>query len=298
MQLLLVSKLTLFVLAVAAAVFDQPQPSLAVASSCRSFCGNVPIKYPFGIDDGCGAPQFRNMLNCSTELFFLTPSGTYKVQKIDYDKQTLVIYDPAMSTCSILQPHHDFLMTDIQSVLIPPSPDTVFALMNCSIDSPVLNHYKDRCFNFSGHSCEELYGACTAFRLFHLVSNSTSPPCCFTGYDTVKFMSMNILDCTHYTTVIDVDGLKGVGPVDWVYGIKLVYALPETGCERCKLSGGTCGFDTETEAMLCVCSASINATRECAAGSVGDLGGGSRRRTLFHAFFLLLWFPFVYIISR
>ncbi|KAM2636750.1 hypothetical protein EV1_021343 [Malus domestica] len=27
----------------------------------------------------------------------------------------MVVYDPAMSTCSILQPHHDFLMTPIQS---------------------------------------------------------------------------------------------------------------------------------------------------------------------------------------
>ncbi|KAG6757953.1 hypothetical protein POTOM_038282 [Populus tomentosa] len=111
-------------------------------------------------------------------------------------------------------------MTDIQSVTIPPTPDTVFALLNCSIDSPVLNHYKNLCFDFSGHSCDELYGACNAFRVFHLLTNS-SPPCCFTGYDTVKFMRMNILDCTHYTTVINTDNLRGIGPLDWVYGIKL-----------------------------------------------------------------------------
>ncbi|OMO53413.1 C2 calcium-dependent membrane targeting [Corchorus capsularis] len=232
------------------------------ASPCRSFCGNIAINYPFGVDDGCGAPQYREMLNCTNDLFFITPSGSYKVQSIDYDKKTMVVYDPAMSTCSILQPHHDFIMTDIQSVIIPPTSDTVFALLNCSIDSPVLNHYKNLCFNFSGHSCDELYGACNAFRIFHSLTNST-PPCCFTGYDTVRYMSLNILDCTHYTTVINTDNLKGVGPLDWVYGIKLSYSVPDTGCERCTRSGGSCGYDTEIGGMMCLCSASFNATRQC-----------------------------------
>lgn len=116
---------------------------IEVCCLCRTFCNNIPINYPFGIDDGCGAAQFRRMLNCSaTDLFFLTPSGSYKIQTIDYNKKSIVIFDPAMSTCSILQPHHDFVMTDIQSAMIPPSPDTVFVLMNCSVDSPVLNHYR------------------------------------------------------------------------------------------------------------------------------------------------------------
>ncbi|KAL2459377.1 hypothetical protein Fot_55066 [Forsythia ovata] len=261
---------------------------LQVHSVCRNFCNNIPINYPFGIDDGCGTPQFRHMLNCSTDLFFITPSGNYKVQTIDYNKKTLVIFDPAMSTCSILQPHHDFVMTDIQSVTIPPSPDTIFVLMNCSIDSPVLNHYKSLCFNFAGHSCDELYGACTSFKLFHLLSNTT-PPCCFTSYNTVKFMSMNILDCSHYTSVYNVDSLKGVGPLDWLYGIKLSYSVPDTGCERCAKSGGTCGFDVETEGMVCLCSASNNATIQCGAG-IGMNAGESLRASslLFESFLVLL----------
>ena len=232
------------------------------ANPCRNFCGSIAINYPFGVDDGCGAPQYRQMLNCTNDLFFVTTSGRYKVESIDYQKKTMVVYYPAMSTCSILQPHNDFVMTNIQSVIVPPTSDTVFALLNCSIDSPVLNHYKNLCFNFSGHSCDELYGACNAFRIFHSLTNS-SPPCCFTGYDTVKYMSMNILDCTHYTTVINTDNLKGVGPLDWVYGIKLSYSVPDTGCERCTRSGGTCGYDTETGVMMCLCSSSMNATREC-----------------------------------
>ncbi|XP_043711702.1 uncharacterized protein LOC122660457 [Telopea speciosissima] len=269
----------------------KPVQSLSPPVLCRSLCGGIPINYPFGVDDGCGAPHYRKMLNCSTDLFLLAPSGSYKVRSIDYDKQTMVIFDPAMSTCSMLQPHHDFVMSEIQSVVMPPSSDTVFALLNCSIDSPVLNHYRSLCFNFSGHSCDELYSACTSFRIFQqfhslsppspaiitpnpFYSNASSPPppsislsppppCCFTGYDTVKLMSMNILDCTHYTTVYDTDNLKGVGPLDWSYGMKLAYTVPNVGCDRCQRSGGTCGFDTETEGMLCICSTSSNATRDC-----------------------------------
>ncbi|KAL3812229.1 hypothetical protein ACJIZ3_013497 [Penstemon smallii] len=253
---------------------------LLTNSLCRNFCNNIPINYPFGIDDGCGAAQFRRMLNCSAnDLFFLTPSGIYKIQNIDYEKKTVVIFDPSMSTCSILQPHHDFIMTDIQSATIPPSPDTVFALMNCSIDSPVLNHYKSLCFNFSGHSCDELYGGCSSFKLFHILSNTT-PACCFTTYGTVKYMSMNILDCTHYTSVYNVDGLKGVAPLDWLYGMKLGYSVPDLGCVQCVKSGGSCGFDVETEAFLCICSSSSssssnNATRDCGANGAGRGSGMS-----------------------
>ncbi|BBG93022.1 hypothetical protein Prudu_000914 [Prunus dulcis] len=190
--------------------------------------------------------------------------------------------------------HHDFLLTPIQSAIIPPTSDTVFALLNCSVDSPVLNHYKSLCFNFSGHSCDELYNSCNAFRLFRLgmgLSNGTNstgstdfvPPCCFTGYDTVKFMSMNILDCTHYTSVTNTDRLRGLGPLDWTYGIKLSFAVPDTGCERCAQSGGTCGFDTETQVSLCLCSTFTNSTREC--GSDTAEGSHCAASILFQAFF-------------
>ncbi|XP_031112345.1 uncharacterized protein LOC116016290 [Ipomoea triloba] len=283
---------TFLVLALVVMITPSAVLQNAAAITCRNFCNNILIKYPFGIDDGCGAPQYRHMLNCSsTDLFFLTPSGSYKVQSIDYDHSSMLIFDPAMSTCSILQPHHDFLMTDLQSAIIPPSPDTVFALLNCSVDSPVLNRYKNLCFNFSAHSCDELYGACTSFKLFHLLSNTT-PPCCFTGYDTLKYMSMNILDCTHYTSVYNTDDLKGVGPLDWLYGIKLSFSVPDTGCERCTNSGGTCGFDVETQGTSCICSTTTNSTRECAGGSAVNAGRKSYRASSIlqiTVYFLLLF---------
>ncbi|CAH8337074.1 unnamed protein product [Eruca vesicaria subsp. sativa] len=273
----------------------------SAATSCRTSCGSIPINYPFGIDQGCGSPQFKAMLNCSsTDLYFVTPSGGYKVRSIDYDKNTMVVFDPSMSTCSILQPHHDFKLSDIQNAIIRPSYDTVFALFNCSNDSPVHNRYRSLCFQAAGHSCDELYSSCTSFRIFNTTSpnggNSTvhaTPYCCFTSYDTVRVMSMNILDCSHYTTVIDGGKMRGVAPMDWSYGIELSYSVPEIGCGRCRKSGGTCGFDDETEIFLCQCPNSNNiSTRDCG-GGVSDQGGCSSTNTNYATLFLAMLVSFI-----
>ncbi|KAF7849951.1 hypothetical protein BT93_L0091 [Corymbia citriodora subsp. variegata] len=289
-----------------------PLPSLPL-SLCRTSCGSIPVSYPFAVDDGCGSPSFRRMLSCNaSDLFFATPSGDYKVQSIDYAKRKVVVFDPAMSTCSVLQPHHDFALTDVQAALIPPSDDTLFAVLNCSVDSPVANHFKYLCSpDVGGHSCAEMYSACASFRIFRPAapqgqggnlslpspspSTSASPPCCFTRYATVRFMSMNMLDCTHYTTVIDSGGLEKAGPLDWTYGIELTYAVPEsTACDRCKRSGGACGFDAESEAMLCLCSPTLNATVECAAGTGTGSGQKLAPTMSYHATLLIILTSIVY----
>ncbi|KAI4364516.1 hypothetical protein MLD38_020596 [Melastoma candidum] len=287
---------------------------LRAYAPCRTSCGSISITYPFAIDDGCGSPLFRGLLSCNAStgtLSFIALSGAYHVQSIDYDAHTILLYDPAMSTCSILQPRHDsFLLSDVSHALLPPTPDTVFALMNCSVDSPILHRFSYLCFpNLYSHTCQDIYHSCPSFKFFTTgtapaatttnngtflsgggsltLSNTSSgynnngnifgtgPPCCFTGYDTVKFMSMDMLDCTHYISFV-MGGRGGYGefgssgPMDWLYGIKLSYGLPESGCDRCKRSGGVCGFDTETETSLCLCSVVMNATREC--GPVADRG--------------------------
>ncbi|KAK4372314.1 hypothetical protein RND71_007698 [Anisodus tanguticus] len=45
--------------------------------------------------------------------------------------------------------------------------------------------------------------------------------------------------------------------------MKLSFNVPDTGCERCAKSGGTCGFDVETEMTQCICSITSNSTRDC-----------------------------------
>ncbi|CAG7877322.1 uncharacterized protein LOC103869691 [Brassica rapa] len=275
------------------------------ATSCRTSCGNIQINYPFGIDKGCGASQFQGMLNCtSTDLDFFTPSGAYRVRSIDYDENTMVVFDPLMSTCSILQPHHDFKLSDIQNAIIRPSYDTVFALFNCSNDSPVKNRFKSLCFEAAGHSCDDLYSACPSLTIFNTLpgnitaslGNSTvraTPYCCFTSYDTVRVMNMNILDCSHYTTVIDDGKMRGVTPVDWSYGIELSYSVPEIGCDRCQKSGGTCGFDAETNIFLCQCPVSNDVSPRDCGGGVSDKGGCNSSKANYATLLLAMLVSFI-----
>ncbi|KAK4770475.1 hypothetical protein SAY87_031007 [Trapa incisa] len=271
----------------------------STASPCRTSCGGVQVDYPFGIADGCGAPQLRGWLSCNdtSGMFLQTPSGAYKVESVDYQKQRMMVYDPSMSTCSVLQPPHDLILSDVQYAIMLPSEDTVYALLNCSMDSPVVNRYRYLCLaDAGGHTCDELYGSCSAFRIFHMSSNTTAPACCFTRYTTLRFMNMNMLDCTHYATFVGSDqgrGLRGIEPLDWNYGIGLSFTVPpESGCRRCKRSGGTCGFDTDSGANMCLCPGNVNTTGECAGGGLAD--GGDRaapgRRILLMALCLLLSF--------
>lgn len=232
------------------------------AGMCRTMCGSIQVQYPFSIDDGCGAPQYRGMFTCNGDLEFLTLSGSYKVQNIDYDKQKVNVFSPNMSTCNTLQPRQDFKMSEVQSVLIPPSPDTYFILLNCSSDSPVLHRYSSLCGNFSGNTCDELY-SCPAFKVLMGVPIApTPPPCCSTDYKTLQFLSLDVIGCSHYTTIYNADNLNGKNPLDWPYGIRLSYSLPDDDCDQCQSTGGTCGFNTETERLLCLCSG-MNTTRDC-----------------------------------
>jgi hypothetical protein len=112
----------------------------------------------------------------------------------------------------------------------------------------------------------------------------------------VRVMSMNILDCSHYTTVIDNGKMRGVGPLDWSYGIELSYSVTEIGCDRCRKSGGTCGFDAETEIFLCQCSGSNNnPTRECG-GGMTDRGGCSFTNINFITTLLTMFMSFIYTV--
>ncbi|GLJ21436.1 hypothetical protein SUGI_0394790 [Cryptomeria japonica] len=244
-------------------------------SLCRSTCGAEEVDYPWAIDDGCGAPQLRNMMSCDQtdaelDLMFHTISGSYKVQSMDYRKQQLTVFDPNMSTCNTLQPQpsKEFKMEKVQSVVISPSPDTLFILLNCSIDSPVLHRYSSLCTNFSSTSCQQLY-SCPAFNIF-VMNGTTPPPCCATDYTTLNLLSLEVLDCSHYTTIYNADSLNTNNALDWPYGIHLSYSLPDSICPECQRSGGTCGFSTDTERPLCLCNGGMNSTRDC--GGLKNVG--------------------------
>ncbi|CAI9100998.1 OLC1v1038212C1 [Oldenlandia corymbosa var. corymbosa] len=260
-------------------------PIQMVLCSCGlSSCGGTPIKYPFGVDDGCGSPSYRHMLDCSGQgheqaLVLRNPSAAnswVRIRSIDYAAGTMIVVDPGMSTCSDLEPARGTGIPNLQysAFITPYSMKNGLFLMNCSGDSPVLS--KPICFdNIPGsHTCYELYEACSSFKVI-AAAVAALPPCCFTTYDTVRNMSLNNeLKCSHYTSVYDTNGLKeGTDPVDWQYGMKLSFYTP-AGCDACHKSGGACGYDVNTLGLTCLCNPLLNATRECAPGTVPSKKGG------------------------
>lgn len=234
------------------------------------------------------------MLDCRNTtagrgLFLLSGGSGYKVQGIDYEHRVMTIQDTSIPTClnpntNQQQPQQHttnnnntaFLL--INSDLIAPSYDTVVAILNCSLDSPLLHSKSSFCFpnlpsTFGGGTCNDLYGACDAFRNFLIRlpgggnASTTTPPCCFTTYSTLAYMQMDMLDCTHYTSFYATDDMLRNGggsptgrtpPMLWAYGIKLSFALPPdgVGCDCCIRTGGTCGFDVVTRAPSCITSSS------------------------------------------
>ncbi len=90
------------------------------SQQCRRDCGGISIKYPFGVDEGCGSYEFRNTLDCIMQLqtsssntststgglrwrnvlSFKAQSGIYEVQAIDYSNKSISLWDPYMTTCS------------------------------------------------------------------------------------------------------------------------------------------------------------------------------------------------------
>ncbi|PQQ08273.1 uncharacterized protein Pyn_17688 [Prunus yedoensis var. nudiflora] len=91
---------TMLILSFLYLLFSALIPSNSGNATCRSYCGNLTIDYPFALHSGCGHPGFRELLYCINDvLMFHISSGSYRVLDIDYAYQALTLHDPHMSTC-------------------------------------------------------------------------------------------------------------------------------------------------------------------------------------------------------
>ncbi|CAI9113489.1 OLC1v1014101C2 [Oldenlandia corymbosa var. corymbosa] len=85
-------------------------PRLVLCSYyCRESCSGVPVKYPLGIDPGCGSPEFINMLLCTEEaatgeevLSMVNPQipSFNKIRSIDYTTGAVLVDVPSGSGTS------------------------------------------------------------------------------------------------------------------------------------------------------------------------------------------------------
>lgn len=145
LQALLLFTLTVGVATKLAVSSDNDDTIPVVTSTCRSYCGNITIDYPFGLHSGCGHSGFRDLLYCMNGMLMLhIPSGTYRVLDIDYAYNSLTLHDSSMSDCYSLtlssttaSSANGFVIEPWRAPYLSPAQDNVFMLLGCGADSPL-----------------------------------------------------------------------------------------------------------------------------------------------------------------
>ncbi|KAK3021726.1 hypothetical protein RJ639_046072, partial [Escallonia herrerae] len=254
-------------------IFALPFPSLtkAQATVCRTSCGDIPINYPFGIDDGCGSPYYRHILVCSDSrrLELRTPSGRYPIQNITYSDPHILVSDPLMWNCQDgdnFRPTRPFSLDTSTHFSLSLQNDYLF--FNCSEDEVIIEpkpifceRFPDRCdstCDSASYLCRHLPECASALR---------SSSCCSYHPKATESLRLMLKYCATYTSVYW-RNLGVTPPYNEVpeYGIRVNFDIPvTTRCLQCQdgtKGGGICGFDTQTQNFLCLC-AKGNVTTYC-----------------------------------
>ncbi|XP_038709373.1 uncharacterized protein LOC120004171 [Tripterygium wilfordii] len=244
-------------------------------TTCRSFCGNITVDYPFALRFGCGHPGYRDLLFCMNDvLMFHISSGSYRVLQIDYAYKSLVLHDPHMSNCNSLVlggKGNGFSVEEWRMPYFTPAADNVFMLIGCPAQSPLFQGFPGKhlpCRNVSGMGCEEYYG-CPAWNLLgHRrggpVYGPGPPECCAVAFESIKAINLSRLGCEGYSSAYSFAPLRLNGPDQWSYGIRVQYSVQgnEEFCRACEATGGTCGYGSDGGKQICMCG-SANSTSSC-----------------------------------
>lgn len=246
--------------------------SSITSQTCKSTCGPVPVKYPFGTGQGCGDPRFQTRVTCNNQhLTFITHTGAYPITAIDYSNQIIYITDPSMSTCACTQSSKGFSLD--WDAPFSFHDDTVFALLNCDVSSsPIFkndghnNSVSPVCDSGSGTKVCGLLNSCQA------VSRVTIPvsTCCvYTPVDLGPAFEMDLqkMNCGSYSGLYGFNGHVD-NPEFWKYGVALKYKFNFNNeypplCASCEKSNGVCGYTGPYNSFVCNCRSGINTTTDC-----------------------------------
>ncbi|KAL2935964.1 Wall-associated receptor kinase 3 [Bienertia sinuspersici] len=283
-----ISSINLFALLIPS-LLVQVSSSPSHNNTCRSYCGNISIDYPFALKYGCGHPNYRDLLYCINNVLMLhIASGSYQVLNIDYAFQALTLHDPHLSTCNSIvlgSRGNGFVVEPWRASYLSPTPENAFLLIGCSAKSPLFQGHPSKnlpCRNISGLGCEDYY-RCPAWGSIGptdvgLVFGSGPPECCAVGFDEFgpsQGINLTKLDCQGYSSAYTLAPLKIDGPHEWSYGIRVKYSFQghDTFCKACEATRGTCGYNVDDDnefTDLCLCGTG-NSTLNCDSDSVSNI---------------------------
>ncbi|EXB29473.1 hypothetical protein L484_022145 [Morus notabilis] len=276
------------------------------AASCRSMCGSMQVKWPFGTGPGCGSPRFHPYVTCTTTTTISSPSpssssstgrkesttetlmltthtGHYPITSISYDTYTITLTPPAMSTCSSMQPSPSNFGLDWPGPF-QPGPST-FILLGCRPPTSSLSaaNSSPLC-DANSHLCASLC-TCPAVVSLGLPILPPTNTCCVyspANLDDDDELDLKGMKCEGFASVVSL-GDYATDPGRWEYGVALKYnggvlesSVEETKCKSCEMSDGVCGYSTENhnedinDSFVCVCKSGFNTTTDCQSGNYGQ----------------------------
>ncbi|KAL1834351.1 hypothetical protein ACET3Z_004002 [Daucus carota] len=248
-------------------------PSLikAQSSQCRTSCGDIPIYYPFGIDDGCGSPYYRHILVCSDSgsLELRTPSGRYPVRNVSYSDPHILVSDPFMWNCQDgdnFRPTRPFSLDSSTHFSLSRQNDYLF--FNCSEEHVIMEPKPIFCERFPDQcdsTCDSASYLCR--HLPECASALRGSSCCSYYPKATDSLRLMLKYCASYASVYW-RNVGAIQPDNQVpeYGIRVDFDIPVTTkclhCQDVAKGGGMCGFDTKTQEFLCLCDKG-NVTTYC-----------------------------------
>ncbi|KAL5556107.1 hypothetical protein UlMin_038343 [Ulmus minor] len=245
----------------------------SATSSCRSTCGSLEIKYPFGTGSGCGSPRFQPYVTCkptgaanasssSDVLLLTTHTGSYPITSISYATSTLTVTPTYMSTCTSMQTSHENFGIDWSGPFQLGS--SSFVLLSCQRLSSSL-------CDISSHLCASLYTCPSVVALGLPLFPPTNTCCVYSpaNLNNKDELDLGKLNCAGFASIVSVGDFE-TDPAQWEYGVGLKYNsgvlvsdVVESKCKSCEMSGGICGYSVSDRGFLCVCKTGFNTTTDC-----------------------------------